>query len=264
MLRFPVIPIPHPKINALLQLLLAEIQNVLGSKLVGLYLYGSLVWGDFDYEISDIDLLAAVATDVDEQEFDGLKQMHNAFTRNHPEWRDRIEVQYFSCYGLKTFKSQSSPMVNISPGEPIHFIKAGAEWLMNWYFVREYGVTLFGPPPATLIEPISEDEFLQAVKDHARVWREHIVQTMHSRPYQSYAILTMCRALYTSRTGQQVSKRKAALWAQQQLPEWRSLIQKAIEWRADSRNQQIVHEATYPETAAFVHAMIERIEANST
>jgi hypothetical protein len=38
-------------------------------------------------------------------------------------------------------------MINISPGEPIHRIQAGMDWLVNWYLVRTGGVTLLGPPP---------------------------------------------------------------------------------------------------------------------
>ncbi len=63
----------YPHINELLETLLSQIQAILGEKLVGFYLYGSLVRGDFDYEISDIDLLAATATNVDKNEFHVLK-----------------------------------------------------------------------------------------------------------------------------------------------------------------------------------------------
>ncbi|MEC0243253.1 nucleotidyltransferase domain-containing protein [Paenibacillus dokdonensis] len=65
-------PTAYPTINALLHSLLAQIQDVFGDKLVGVYLYGSLVWGDFDYEISDIDLLAVLSSDVNEDELSAL------------------------------------------------------------------------------------------------------------------------------------------------------------------------------------------------
>jgi predicted nucleotidyltransferase len=52
-------PTPYADVNQLLEQLLSSLQTILGKKLVGLYLYGSLVTGDFDHECSDIDLLAA-------------------------------------------------------------------------------------------------------------------------------------------------------------------------------------------------------------
>lgn len=248
-------PTPYPDINALLAELLADIQATLGKRLIGLYLYGSLVWGDFNEAVSDIDLLAATAFDLTGQDAARVRQMHDAFARRHPRWDGRIEVQYFSRLGLKTFRDQPRSMGNISPGEPFHLIQAGREWLLNWYFVLTYGVTLYGPPPDTLIDPISKDEFIQGVRDHAASWREHITATEHDAPYQSYAILTLCRALYTHRHGEQVSKDQAARWAAEQFPEWATLIQNALIWRSDPPHNQ----ATYPETARFVHFMIDQI-----
>jgi hypothetical protein len=251
-------PTPYSDVNQVLDGLLSEMQSVLGSKLVGLYLYGSLVWGDFDHDISDMDMLAAVATDVDPQEFFALQHMHDTIAHRYPQWNDRIEVQYFSLLGLKTFRTQSSPMLNISPGEPFHRIEAGKEWLINWYFVQDYGVTLFGPPPQTLIDPISKAEFIQAARDNVEPWRDYVGQTQDSPGHQAYIILTLCRALYTHKHGTQVSKKQAALWTEKQFPQWSALIQNAFLWRGDSQHSETVE--TFPETVAFIHFMMDRID----
>ena len=95
-------------INRLLEELLISIRKILGKKLVGLYLYGSLVWGDFDYDTSDIDLLAALISDLSLKEFSALEEMHEGFSKKYKNWNDRIEVQYLSSHGLKTFKNQST------------------------------------------------------------------------------------------------------------------------------------------------------------
>src|SRR5919202_6832124 len=97
-------PTPYPHINTLLDSLLSEMQRVLGDKLVGLYLYGSLVTGDFDDGSSDIDLMAATATEIDDQEFDALHKMHDDFAENYTYWKSRIEVQYISVTALRTYK----------------------------------------------------------------------------------------------------------------------------------------------------------------
>lgn len=181
--------------------------------------------------------------------------MHDELVARHSQWSNKIEVQYFSLEGLKTFKSRASSMVNISPGEPIHIIQAGKEWLLNWYFVQDYGVTLFGPPPQTFIDPISKDEFIEAVRQHAQEWRVYVERTRDSSHGQSYAILTLCRALYTTKNGEQVSKQKAALWAAKQIPEWSTLIENALLWRKDPKNNQ----ASFPETQKFVNLIIDKV-----
>jgi hypothetical protein len=49
--------------------------------------------------------------------------------------------------------------------------------------------------------------------------------------YQAYAVLTMCRALFTLREGQFVSKSAAARWARNVLgAEWSGLIDWAESW----------------------------------
>lgn len=126
-------PTPYADINELLERLFSEVQKILGEKLAGFYLYGSLVTGDFEKESSDIDVLAATSSDLDEKEFEALQTMHTDFAHNNKQWEGRIEVQYLSLAALKTFKSQASKMAVISPGEPFHLKEAGKDWTINWY-----------------------------------------------------------------------------------------------------------------------------------
>ena len=69
----------------------------------------------------------------------------------------------------------------------------------------------------------------------------------------------MCRALYASQNGEQASKKQAALWAQEKFPQWALLIQKALVWRAARRVEKVEYEATFPETAKFIHFAVDRI-----
>ena len=241
----------HPEVDALLEILLARIREVLGDKLVGLYLYGSLVMGDFDMEASDIDLLAALTSDVTETEFERLQAMHDAIAREHPPWENRIEVQYYSLQGLNTFRDKRTPIAKISPGEPFNLSDAGRDWLMNWYMVREQAVVLYGPPAAEIIGPVSREEYVEAAREHVEEWGPRMAETK-DRPSQAYAILTMCRALYTDREGGQLSKKQAAEWVAREYPEWAGITQKALAWRAAWREQGIDPEVTWPDTVRFV------------
>jgi hypothetical protein len=253
-------PTPHPEIDELLYDLRGQIRQILGGKLVGLYLYGSLVTGDFDPGVSDFDLLAATASEIDEEAFDRLHQLHLDFVDAHPAWENRVEIAYLTVEGLRTFKTQESRMAVISPGEPFHRKAAGKEWTINWWLIRERGRTLCGPDPKTLIEPISQQEFLDTLRGHAQCWHEW-VKASRSRKAQSYARLTLCRALYAAVHGEQPSKRQAARWAQERFPERARLIEEALAWRVSEENEAVDHEASYPETERFVRFMIRQVEA---
>ena len=65
-------PTPYDHVNVLLERLFAHMQAILGDKLIGLYLHGSLVTGEFD-DYSDVDLLAALSDDLDTATFDSLE-----------------------------------------------------------------------------------------------------------------------------------------------------------------------------------------------
>ncbi len=251
---------PRADVNSLLESLLSRMRHIFQEKLVALYLYGSLTTGDFDPESSDIDLLAATSSAVSDTEFDALRAMHLDFAQDNPVWDDRIDVQYLSVAALRTFRTQRSPIAIISAGEPFHMMEAGKEWLLNWYVVREEGVALFGPPAEALIGPITWEEYAGCVRDYAVEVADRM-KGVPDRKGQAYAILTMCRALHVHRIGQRASKRQAALWAQEELPQWSELIQSAVAWREAWREQQVDHAATRAETIRFVNFVREQFLA---
>jgi hypothetical protein len=243
----------------MLMLLQARVQGILGDKLVGLYVTGSLVTGDFDEAVSDLDLVAVTAIALEPNELDRLRAMHQAIAHEEPRWDNRIEVIYLTAEALRTFRTRTSTIAVTSPGEPFHTKEAGKDWLINWYVVREKGVALFGPSPGRFIAPISKAELVQAVEASALAWRDWVSECRH-RNAQVYAILTLCRALYTFKTGEYGSKRPAALWAEKEMPTWAPLIREALRaWREDWYKADVDQEATFMETVRFVNAVVDEI-----
>jgi len=112
----------------------------------------------------------------------------------------------------------------------------GSEWVIQRYVIREKGITLAGPDPKTLIDPISANDLRRAVRGLLLEWWAPQVQDpfrLQSSEYQAYAVLTMCRALYTLEHGAIVSKPAAARWAVNAPGngQWTGLIKRALAWR---------------------------------
>ena len=251
---------PYPDVDRLLVLLRSRIERVLGGKLLGLYLTGSLVTGDFDLMVSDLDLVAVTAAGPSRPELDALGAMHRELAAQEPRWDDRIEVVYVPAAALRTFRTRSSRIAVTSPGEPFHTRLAGEEWLINWYVLRQKGVALHGPPSSAFVDPISDDELVRAARDSALLWRGWVTKARR-RNAQVYAVLTACRALYTSSQGDFVSKRRAGLWAAAAMPEWAALIHEALRiWREDWYAERPDDEAMRSETVRFVNDVADRIE----
>jgi hypothetical protein len=77
---------PYPDANALFPVVLAALQEMLGPKLVGLSVFGSLVTGAYEPGISDVDFVAALTDDLTEAEGARITRMHAEIVAAHPVW----------------------------------------------------------------------------------------------------------------------------------------------------------------------------------
>lgn len=204
--------------------MLSKLKIILDFDLNGVYLYGSLTTGDFQYKVSDIDVLVVLKDELTEKQFRSLNEMHYQLLNNFPSWKERIEIAYIACDTLKHIKSGMCKVSIISPGEPFHTKPIGNDWVINAYLIRQTGITLYGPTPKETITEIEKPEFLEAVNKQVIEWKDWIKNTENSVAYQYYAVLTLCRCLYLLKKGEQASKLQAAEWAMQQLPKWKELI----------------------------------------
>ena len=243
---------------AVLKRLVSGIRAVLGQELVGLYLYGSAVTGGFDEGVSDLDLMAVTSSEVDHVDLAGLERMHLDVVRGDPAWDDRIEVVYVGQSTLRSFRTNSGSLAVISPGEPFHLVSDVADWLMNWYLVRETGVVLHGPAAAEIIPPITRSEFVAAVARYAAWLRSRSDE--HLGPgSMAYAVLSLCRALYTVRTGQPTSKQVASAWASERLPAWAWLIEAALRCRLSRGMSGFDDEETRAAATTFIALVADKI-----
>ncbi len=256
---------PHREfrvVNHLLNNLLSGLQSILKEHLLGVYVHGSFVWGDFDETTSDIDVFVALNQEITPEEFAALNRLHTNLVQHFPAWNDRIEVAYASYRMLQHFKTEQGQIAVISPGEPFHIKKAGTDWLINYYLLQTDSLILHGPSAKSIIAPVSNSEFIEHVKKQAIEWQDWVIHTRNSLGYQYYVVLTLCRALYVLHHQEQSSKLKAGTWAKNQFPKWRVLIQRALTKTELNHASDILTEETYQEVTAFVNEMVQHIREN--
>ena len=237
--------------------LIDELNQILKDDLVGIYLYGSLISGDFDIAISDIDLVVVLRAELDQRQFLQLQRMHTRVVNDHPAWLDRLELAYISRRALKIFRHTESTIGIISPGEPFHLIEAGDDWLISWYDLRRNGVALQGPSIQSLIDPIPTPDWLDAVREHVCAYRR-TVRDAADIMFLSYIVLTVARGAYTLAHGQAASKVKTAAWAQHQFPQWSDLIARALNWRLGATEDAPPLEQARSEVASYVDDILSR------
>jgi len=109
-----------------------------------------------------------------------------------------------------------------------------SDWIIQRWVLREQGVVVAGPPLKPLIEQVSTEALREAVMGYLREWWLPMLACparLESSEYQAYAILSMCRALYTLRFGKIASKPVSAGWAQTESVDWAGMIEQAMAWR---------------------------------
>jgi predicted nucleotidyltransferase len=80
-----MIPPLHPDADALIEEIHGGLRAALGKDLVGLCLFGSIATGHFEPDLSDVDLLAVLATDLDNVRFEQCNALHARLVRHHPK-----------------------------------------------------------------------------------------------------------------------------------------------------------------------------------
>ena len=226
-------PTKYPEINKILDLLLTNTSQVLGNQLVGMYLYGSLSSGDFDPETSDVDFLVVTTSTLPDKTIADLEIMHHRIWKSSSKWAGKLEGSYIPKREIKRHNPRSGPCPTVNEGR-FYLDKPGSDWIIQRHIVREQGVILAGPDPKTLIDPVDAADLRRAVKGVLFEWWFPMLEDPtwlreHGSEYHAFAILTMCRALYTLENGTTVSKSAAARWVQGKLGEdWSRVIDQAL------------------------------------
>ncbi len=83
-------------------------------------------------------------------------------------------------------------------------------WVVQRSVLRERGMTLAGPAPQTLIDPVSPDDLRQAMLAVLYGWAAQILDDpaqIKNRGGQTYTVLSLCRILYTLHMAQSFPSR---------------------------------------------------------
>lgn len=228
-------PTPYSEVNAVLNELLSGVQTVLGDHFVGMYLGGSLASGDFNPRRSDIDFLIVTTDEIPDKTLSALQVMHERITAGGSKWARELEGSYIPQHALRRYDPTHARHPHIERYGRLVLEQHDSDWVIQRYILREHGIVLAGPTPHSLISPVSPMELRQAVLGWLLVWWAPMLDNpefrLHSPGYRAYAVLAMCRILYTLQHGTIVAKAVAARWAQETYREpWTHVIERAFVW----------------------------------
>ena len=247
-------PTPYPEINLTLHRLFTEVKAVLGEELYGMYLYGSLASGDFNSHSSDIDFLVVTTHSLTDWQVAALETLHLDLARSPSQWARKLEGSYLPLQMLPRYQPNAPPVPQINEGR-FFIAQLGVDWVLQRHILREHERMIAGPSIRERIDPVTPEQIRQAVRELLRTWWTGILRDpdrLNDSAYQAYAVLSMCRALYTLQHGELCSKPVAARWALEALdPRWKPLIIEASGWCAGFPMTRL------DETISFIFYSIE-------
>lgn len=215
-------PLP-PDVAELMQSFASGLRWVLGDRLVGVYLGGSISLGDYCEESSDLDFLVVTAGRLSPEELQALEVFHREFLAAYPAAR-RLEGDYAPREYLIP-EGTTVPVPRCKRGvfvPEVGAIMLSADNICN---MRENGIAFAGPPPMEVLPPVSPDQVRAAV----RAMLAEQPKPARRPEEQADELLDLLRSLCALETGKPTTKAQGAEWARRTVePRWHPVIDAAL------------------------------------
>ncbi len=263
---------PYPALRDVLHIFVGEIAAALKENLVGFYLVGSIATGDFDLD-SDVDFLVVTNTELTAADMQPLQDIQIKIHATDCYPAKHLEGSYISIHDLNDWGIVGTKNLFYFDNGSTTYEQSthDNQWHVRWV-LRERGITLLGPQPKTILQPIPIPEMISEIKaamlQTMQVFEDAIDRPLsfyNSRFGQSFFVLTYCRMLHTLHTGAVQSKKAGALWAKEFLdPEWIDVIDRAWKEREGVRFmlkiRQRAEQTLLDETLAFIKYAVSQME----
>ncbi len=258
-------PTPYPELNQVLVELVKSIREILAGDFIGFYLQGSFAARDFD-EHSDCDFVVAIRDELTDSQVTALQAMHARIFDIDPGWPQHLEGSYFLADILRDYKRSRKKLWYLDNGHRQMERSNHCKTVLVRWVVRESGVTLAGPPPKTLVDPIPVETLRQSIYNDIIHWGNHILQNpdqYNNRFYQTFMVLSYCRMLHDLINGYPGSKRAGAEWAKRHFdPRWHGLIDRT--WAGRPKPEIQVRTPADPEDYQATLELIRHVMELST
>lgn len=232
--------IPEP-VQPLLECYISAMEQQLPGLLRGFYIVGSIALNGFNERFSDIDFVAIVAHKASEADLESIASIHKATEKEFPKWGMSGVYLQFDDLGKSADETQAHP--HFHDGK---FHKEAYSGInpVTWWELKNHGIAIRGEEPLELPFSVDWNALIGWMRENLNAyWRGWTVRLDRRIVLLSdwgiqWAVLGVLRQYYTLRENSITTKHGAAEYALASLPqEWHSLIQEAIDIRADGKRR---------------------------
>jgi predicted nucleotidyltransferase len=244
---------PYPELNGLLAELVEHSCRTFADNLLGVYLVGSFATGDADLQ-SDCDFLVVVTAPISAEQERAVRAFWSDIPSREGHWTGHLEGSYADADDLASLERIGAPWLFVDHGHHVMVWSDHCNREVVRWSLRERGVVLAGPDPATFVAPVPGPILSARMRAELRTLTSDILEwaDLGHGWTQRYLVTTYCRVLYTLVTGSVTSKRAALLWAEEVLDSrWRPLLTQVREDRVLGLEPHPPRPGSLDETFAF-------------
>lgn len=248
-----MLPEPVPAVTARH---VAEVERRIPGYLQGLYLHGSLAWGEF-FPGSDIDFVATTSRRPNERDLALLQQIHREL--------DTEGREYDGFYLPVEQLAEDPSLLAVLPGM-LHGVYAVDHHddaiLVTWHELAERGIAVHGPDPSEL--DIYTDETVLEINTRTNLqsyWAPRADALRGTEPEDvhgnavTWCVLGILRLHHQLQEHAIVSKSGAGRWGLERMPHHRAVIEEALAVRERS-----VSTGAYDDPAALRDAVVALLD----
>jgi len=197
----------------------ADLPVLLKEKLQGIYIYGSLSYGNFGENRSDVDVAVVIKEKLNKAAITKIDNWFKQKKLKANRWHKRAEIDFIQLGDLKELKSNTIKTVRLAGGKLRKTAKMEGIGL-DLVNLREQGIVIFGHSPKKIFPKIPRVFLKKALKEkylhlkrNAPKWEKIDLWN------QQFLVSQFCRVLYAVKNNYQaVSKKSATQWAIKNTP----------------------------------------------
>jgi len=203
--------------------------GILKDKLVGIYLHGSLVMDCFNPEKSDIDVLVVINVELTSSTRKTLIDLYESYDR---ELDNNLEVSIVLANSLKDLKIKCPYELYYYTGEE-NALKPGANQglISDYMLITKKGRVIYGNPIKKMFPNIPESLYIESLLKDVEWCIGNITREIPEEYCQVpvYSVVNPSRFYAYLLDGKIRSKKEAAEWGVEFLPEYEVLFKAAFD-----------------------------------
>ena len=236
-------------------------KEIIGDKLTGIYLHGSMAMNCFNPEKSDIDLLIVIESDITDMQ--KMKFMKQVVKLNEQAPGKGLEISIVKREYCKPFVYPTPFELHFSPMHLQWFRTNPANYVENmkgkdkdlaahFTIINRYGIVLGGEQIENVFGEVPKKDYMDSIWFDVKGARENIADE------PMYITLNLCRVLAFLKENLYLSKQQGGEWGIAHIPErYHPLISQALNCYVTDQ----VMEADLELAGQFADEMLTMIES---